>query len=142
MDSTSKALIMAAGVLLGILILSLMVYYFTSLSGFGAMQKAREQAIILERFNSEYVMYDRKDLKISDIVSVANLAKNNNKKNAENDENDVLYVKIFFQGLEIQENTVEKNIEFLENDTGNSFKCINIKYNNGRISEMYFSKNI
>lgn len=79
MENASKALIMAAGVLIGILILSLAVFLFTD---FGATSKGIYSQIEerqLAQFNAQYTVYSgRKDINIYDIVTLANLAKENN----------------------------------------------------------------
>lgn len=81
MENASKALIMAAGILIGILILSLAVYLFAS---FGANSKEiydRIEQNQLTQYNAQYnVFLDRKDITIYEIISVANLAAENNKK--------------------------------------------------------------
>ena len=72
---------MAAGVLIGVMILTLWVYLFLS---FGAQSediynKMEEQQLV--EYNAQYTLYSgRNDVTIYDIISVANLAYENNKK--------------------------------------------------------------
>lgn len=79
MENASKALIMAAGVLIGILILSLAVFLFTD---FGAKSKGiytQIEQTQLTQYNAQYTIYSgRNDVTIYEIVSLANLAKENN----------------------------------------------------------------
>ena len=81
MENASKALLMAAGALMGILILSLGVYLFISFSSSTAsMEKQMEQDEI-NNFNNKFLAYEAKDnLTIYDVYTVANLAAENNKK--------------------------------------------------------------
>lgn len=79
MENAAKALIMAASVLVGLLILSLAVYLFIT---FGASSKQLHEEIDsnrLNEFNTQFTVYELKnDNTIYDIISVANLAKENN----------------------------------------------------------------
>lgn len=79
MENATNALIMAAGVLIGVMILSLAVYLFTT---FGVQaQKANDRHAQQEvaRYNAQYNMYvGREDLTIYDVISIVNLAHQNN----------------------------------------------------------------
>lgn len=79
MENASKALIMAAGVLIGILILSLAVYLFVS---FGTTSKELHKEIDeqrIQQFNNQFTSYEKKDdITIHDVITVANLATENN----------------------------------------------------------------
>lgn len=79
MENASKALLMAAGVLLGILILSLAIYLFVSFGQTSAEinEKNRQQQIV--QFNSQYTVYlGRKDLTIYEIRTIVSNARENN----------------------------------------------------------------
>lgn len=86
MENASKALIMAAGVLVGVLVLSLAVYLFTDFGSKTAdinKQKANSQ---LTSFNSQFTAYtDYKDkngnwkITIYDIITLRGAAIENNK---------------------------------------------------------------
>ena len=79
MENAAKALLMAAGILLGILLLSVMIYVFRQ----GArVQQTYDQKQItnqLELYNSKFEKYDRDTNNIMDIISLANLAFDVNK---------------------------------------------------------------
>lgn len=79
MENASKALFIAAGVLLGILLLSVMIYVFRQ----GArVQETYDQKQItnqLELYNSKFEKFDRDNNNIIDIISLANLAYDVNK---------------------------------------------------------------
>ncbi len=79
MENASKALIIAAGVLIGILVLSLAVFLFMD---FGARSKdiyAQVELNQLTQYNSQYTVYNgRSDITIYDIITLCNLAKENN----------------------------------------------------------------
>lgn len=85
MENASKALIMAGGVLIGVLILSLAVYLFADFGSTSAeVTKQNEQKQITE-FNSKFTAYEGykdKDgnwsITIYDIITLAGYAKENN----------------------------------------------------------------
>lgn len=79
MENASKALIMAASVLIGIMILSLAVYLFTTFGATSAELHQQIQTDRINQFNTQFTVYqNRSDLTIYDVITVANLAKNNN----------------------------------------------------------------
>ena len=79
MENASRALIMAAGVLIGILILSLAVYLFVSFGSASAEMHKRNAEQQIEQFNSQFTIYEGKDdVTIYDVITVANLATENN----------------------------------------------------------------
>ena len=79
MENASKALIMAAGVLIGILVISLAVYLFAT---FGAQSLEMHKQVEEERlnaFNVQFTSYvGKEDITIYDVVTVANLASESN----------------------------------------------------------------
>ena len=80
MENASKALIIAGGVLVAILLLSLFSYMFTRMSNNTSnIVKIMEQSKIRE-FNQQFFNYEgRDDLTIQDIATMVNIANDNNK---------------------------------------------------------------
>ena len=79
MENASKALLMAAGVLIGILIISLGVYLFANFGGTSSQIHANIEQNQIEQFNSQFTTYVGKDnVTIHDVISMANLATQNN----------------------------------------------------------------
>lgn len=87
MENASKALLMAASVLVGILILSLIAYLYTIFGDYGSLIQARLSEKNINEFNTQFTKYEsykdesgnwQNTCKASDIVSLANLAKQNN----------------------------------------------------------------
>ncbi len=79
MENASKALIMAAGILIGVLILTLAVVLFTN---FGATSKGvytQMEERQLTQYNAQFTVYSgRNDINVYEIISVASLALENN----------------------------------------------------------------
>ena len=80
MENASKALLMAAGVLMGVVILSLAAYLFVTFSSSADDVKSEIANNQLNKFNSQFLAYEqREDLTVYDILTAVNLAENNNK---------------------------------------------------------------
>lgn len=81
MENASKALLMAAGVLIGVLILTLAVYLFATFGATSAELHKQQATNRLNEFNSQFTSYEEKNedgLTIYDFITVANLATENN----------------------------------------------------------------
>ena len=78
MENASKALLMAAGVLIGVLILSLAVYLFANFGMASAEVHKQKDISDINKFNTQFTSYEGKECLIQDVVSVVNLAINNN----------------------------------------------------------------
>lgn len=79
MENASKALLMAASILIGMLILSLAVYLFVSFGSTSAELHKQKEEQQLQQFNSQFTSYVGKEgIMIYDVVTVANLATENN----------------------------------------------------------------
>lgn len=75
MENASKALLMAAGVLLGILLLSLMITLFASSSSLSRSYEETKQAEAIQQFNSNFTKYLKKDLTIQEAITILNFAR-------------------------------------------------------------------
>lgn len=78
MENASKALLMAASVLIGILVISLAVYLFVSFGSTSAEVHKQNAAQQIAQFNSQFTSYEEKKCTIYDVVSIASLATENN----------------------------------------------------------------
>ena len=79
MENASKALLMAGGVLLGIMVLSLRVLLFASFGGTSSQIHDNIEENQTTQFNSQFTSYEGKDnVTIHDVVSMAKLATQNN----------------------------------------------------------------
>ena len=79
MENASKALIMAGGVLIGVLIISLAVYLFVSFGQTSAEINSENSQKQLSQFNAKFTSYEgRNDITIYEILTVASYANENN----------------------------------------------------------------
>lgn len=81
-DNISKALQIAGGVLIGVVLFALMSFFFSSIGLWPAEQDQVETAEQLEKFNLEYEVYEKKGMYGVDVISCLNKAKSNNEKYA------------------------------------------------------------
>lgn len=79
MENAAKALLMAGGILLAILTMSLIVYLTSSASRIANSQDKRKEAQQLAEFNKSYEAYNKTRMYGTDIITVVNKAINHNK---------------------------------------------------------------
>jgi type II secretory pathway pseudopilin PulG len=123
MENASKALLIAGGVLIAILIVSVLV---VTLNIVNSNQRTREKALATEQlaeFNQKYEAYNKKALRGTDIITLKNMAKS---------EGNAVTVKVT-NGTEEIDVSIEKNKTAI-------FACTKVEYNNGRISALTFQK--
>lgn len=157
MENASKALLMAAGVLIGLLILSLAVYLFVSFGTTSAEIHKQNEAQQLEQFNTQFTSYVGKEgITIYDVVTVANLATESNiyyefgKKTANGKDN---YISVYYLNNNIEggygENMTEiSNIynRLISKDIGKDgtlpqYNCqVQLSETTGRVYQVKFTK--
>lgn len=81
-NNASKALLMAAGVLIGIIMLSLGVYLVTSMRNFSKNYNENLEQQQLAQFNSKFTVFqNRENISIHEIITLVNIAEEFNKTN-------------------------------------------------------------
>lgn len=81
MENASKALIIAAEILIGVLLLTLMVFMFHAMGTFSKTVDDNIETKNVSEFNINFEKYRGKsDITVQDIVSMGNLAKQYNEK--------------------------------------------------------------
>lgn len=153
MENASKALLIAGGVLIAILIISVLV---VTINIINSNQKAKEQAIVtkqLVEFNQKWEAYNKKALYGTDIITVMKMAiENNNKMKATNSKeqyfiNIILILKNNYNGTitKIDKATGEQTTE---ETTENSISSGNIilgnwdKKNNNKLTMQEYIEGI
>lgn len=108
MENASKALLMAGGVLLGVLILSLAVFLFTNFGGTSSRIHDNIEENQTAQFNSQFTKYvGNENVTIHDVVTMANLATENNKyyefpKRGSMPSGDDYYITVLLDGARIE----------------------------------------
>lgn len=166
MENASNALLIAGGVLIGVLILSLAVYLFADFGAKSADINQRTTEQQLTQFNSKFTVYESAEAKwtIYDIVTVAGYAHENNKYYTDTDSsgkvNNTYFEKNYkisvnivgSKGItggtkDIQDNIVSQNNynKMIQDETKNvtelpKYNCVITYHDNGRVNTMTFNK--
>lgn len=153
MENASKALIMAAGVLIGVLIISLAVYLFADFGSTSAeINKQNEQQKIVQ-FNSQFTSYEDEEGKtwtIYDVITVTGYARENNEYYKDSIDDQVIVsfkdMKLTSFGNSEYENLIknliksdQREISSINNNKLPTYKCKIIDYHeNGKVSKIEF----
>lgn len=147
MENASKALIMAAGVLIGVLILSLAVYLFASFGTSSAQVHKQNEENQLNEFNTQFTSYEgREEITIYDVITVKNLADQNNRQyELDSSTNSNFYITVRLGNSIINNNKVKEE-ELIKKDTETlqeklpTYSCkVTISPVTGRVKEIIFS---
>lgn len=136
MENASKALLIVGGILIGVLLLSLLVYLFHVMGAFSSSVDQNIEMKNLAEFNQQFEVYQTKIMTAQDVISIGNLARNYNVTNEGSD--DKLAIKIILSGVEskfqqVHKLTQEQTYQFMEQYSVEKqnvrFKCTKIEYN-------------
>jgi len=137
MENAVKALLMAAGVLIGVMTITIGVSLYSSLGGYVESIQEDIASNEIRKFNEQYTKYIDAELTIHDIVTAANTARENNL-------NGGYYVTIKLGNKNLENIISSESTEILENGLGIQYKCTSgdVKFNEetGRVCEVKFSK--
>ena len=111
MENAAKALLMAGGVLIGILILTLAAYLYASFGGTSQVIQDRMDSNELEQFNNKFISYQSKECTIYDVLTVVNMANEFNDKNELSPSDTDYYIEV--EGPNIKNNLT---INFVKNN--------------------------
>lgn len=139
MENASKAILIAGGVLLMIMALSLAMFIFRNIGNSTSKYYEQLEQSDIDEFNQKFTKYEEKDdLTIQDVVSIVNLAKDNNQTGKMPVE-----VKVTLGENELQnKNANDLNRLLAENsDPDIRFSCTKIVYTNQLVSKVEISKN-
>lgn len=157
MENASKALLIAAGVLIGVIILSMMVYLFHVFGGYAAETQRKIDENAVSQFNDKFLRYDGlTNLTIQDVITVKNYALESNKKYGNyntsmraGDNND--YIDVYYAENKATAHTSlalvldKSDDELLQNEINNGLTNYNrltceIEVNTltGRVNKIYF----
>ena len=83
MENASKALIIAGSVLLAVLIIIALIYTFSQISSLKQVEASSEEEKILTQYDKEIESFNRQGLYGSEILSLANLVEDYNKRQSD-----------------------------------------------------------
>ena len=155
MENASNALIIAGGVLIGVVLLSVIVVAFQGASDLAKSYDTSIATTSLQAFNNTFEKFQDADVNIHDIITLAHFAKDYNTKNLL-EKTDSVYITVKCESTELQDKTDSELLTFLEantfsklasgveNSEGNiqKYKCQEIKYNESTkaVTEITFEK--
>ncbi len=142
MENATNALLMAGGVLIGILILSLAVYLFTTFGGTASKVNDQNIQVQLTQFNERFTKYEGISTNtIYDVITVAGLARENN---LYYDNNSDYLIQVLMEGIRLDNNTLllDNRGHLINSNLESSYDCT-VSYNSssGRVREVRFKKN-
>lgn len=136
MENATRALTMAGGILIALMILGALMLMFNNLSNYQNANDASAKSSQVAEFNKQFEPYNKDDLTLMELKTAWNKIQSNNKKNPEYEIN---------TNIDVVYSNIDNDFKSLpEEDKQNcKFQCIDIKYENdeGRISYIEF-KNV
>lgn len=143
MENAVQALLIAAGVLIGIMVISLGVTLFGSLGDYVGNTQEQIDANAVQKFNEQFTRYIDGILTIQDVVTAANTAfdSNTNYGLTEPTDNNY-YVKVIMPGDdELEKNIDEKMTELLKDCIDKKYQCtVTFNPNTGRVCRVDFTE--
>ena len=141
MENASKALIMAGGMLLAILIISLLVYAWSLFSKYQASKDSLADIEDTAKFNEQFANYDRDDVQGYELLSLVNkvIDYNNRKTNAEGAKSTEKYTPMAIvinmsddrkMLAKEEENKLFTSATYMQSNTTNTFGAILSEMNN------------
>ena len=98
MENAAKGLLMAGGMLLAVIVISLFIYGYTNVTHLAEADKNKGLLEEIQEYNQQYLAYNKSAMYGTDVISILNLAISNNKlNNVQNDPDDQLYVDVSFK---------------------------------------------
>lgn len=131
MENASKALLIAGGVFIAIVILSTAIYLYTSFSNQTKEYDSIMSATELQKFNSKFDVYiGRNNITAQEMSTIINLAKEYNNS-----------VEIIIQGQASTILTLTPE-NFIKKFLNSTFSCSNVEYSQtGKIEKLIFTVN-
>lgn len=126
MENASKAIIMAGGILIAIIIMSLLVMLFSQIGSVYSEEGSSKAIEQLEEYNKKFALYDR-SLYGSELLSLANLIKEY--------EESLVDGSIDLSGSTITANKINVTVE-INNDVKNQLEYGSIKIPNNKIETL------
>lgn len=135
MENAVKALLIAGGILLGIIIISAGVSFYSNLNSDSKEYISKSEEINLQTFNSRFEKFQgRQDVKPQEIVSIYNYIEENKDKVPES-----VILQVGNKNLAFSDE--DAKIKYIRQTTL-EYKCDGLEYIDGQISKIIFSAKI
>lgn len=132
MENASKALLIAGGIFLALLTITLLFYMFSNLNTIGEAQTAKIEKRRLDEWNAEWEAYNKQLLQAADVLTVYNKAEQNNLDYNGNTD--------YYVTVHVLDKDGRTNIDIRTKEKAKIFKCVEMKYSQktGRINDITF----
>lgn len=163
MDNAAKALMIAGGILLAIIIITTGVYVWRQNANFINRQEYEDEQERITAFNKQYESYQKQALRGIDVLTVINKIRDNNIKNEDADELKITWNVILREDFTNEDSQIilkkgthgetssgSKITQILNNKKLSSsfkglyFRCSSLEYNEstGRVNKIVFEQYI
>lgn len=134
MENASKALMIAGGVLIALIIIIMFIIMFNNLANIEKEQEEQTKVEQVAAFNAEFEAYNKKVMYGVDVITLINKVAENNKKYATNNDYQINVV--------LNDEVVTSSSHLIGTDEEKSiYTCVEIEYNSlGRICKMEIKK--
>lgn len=147
MENASKAIIMAGGILIAVIIMTIGVYVFATFGGSSKDIQEQLNSRNLAEFNNNFTKFqDSKEITIHDIISLANFARQYNVDMGLN-YRDKSYINVCIGKTNLSNDTTQ-DIELLKSKSTNGkeikyYECQKIEYyeDTKRVNRIVFTEN-
>ena len=139
MENASKALLMAGGILISMLVITVAIILINTYSQLGVTYQDKMVEIEIQKLNSNFTKFEgREDITIHEIVSIVNFAK----KYKEQTEIDI---KTILSGEgDLKELNDEQIVELIKDNSDKTYQCAGVsdEDNDGKIDEIAFQESV
>ena len=136
MENASKALLIGAGMLIALLVISLLIMMFNSIGLFQSTKNKSDTSEQIAEFNMQFEAYNREDVLGIELVSLCNKINDFNTKYEDDG-----YTKITSNAFTFVNTEKNNNNKITSEFKGTKFKCKSVKYDStGRVSQIDFEK--
>ena len=141
MENATRALTMAGGILIALMILGALFLMFNNLSSYQNQNDTSTKSTQIAEFNNQFEPYNKDNLTLMELHSVYNKVNSNNTKNPEYKIEMIYEFNSNHEDENLKENFKSNFTAIEEAEKMNStFSCINIEYKgvDGGISKIVF----
>ena len=137
MENASKALVIAGGVLIALMIIATLMYMVQNTASFSKSEEDQKRLEQITKFNLEYESFSKSIMRGTDVVTVANMAHNNNQLNINypSNEKPVVIIKVTLLGKLVD----KLGIDIKADKNFNSFTVGNIDSRGNSLDKTYDS---
>lgn len=151
MENASKALLLGGGILIGLIVMSIGVYLFTSYSDNYLPFEQKMEANEIKKFNANFTKFEGRDnITIQEIVTLINFAKQYEQESGTHITITVEEIPDMINWLNVMSIDIldDKKVELIEEKSGEIFTCKNdenqdiIYDDKGKVKLIKFSEKI